>query len=101
MFARVMSADIPTQRRDRDKIAKQLSEEALPVVSREKGFQGVWFLLDHQTGKLMSVTLYDTQANLRKAHDDIKEFRTGMLQALGATHVDAESMEVVASRVAK
>ena len=38
---------------------------------------------------------------MRKAHDDIKEFRAGMLQALGATHVDAESMEVVASQVAK
>ena len=101
MFARVMSADVPANRRDRDKIAKQLSEEALPVVAREQGFQGVWFLLDHKTGKLMSVTLYDTQANMRKAHDNIKEFRAGMLQALGATHVDAESMEVVASRAAK
>ena len=98
MFARVMSADVPSQHRNRDKIAKQLSEVALPVIAREAGFQGVWFLLDHKTGKLMSVTLYDTQANMKKAHDDIKEFRTGMLQALGANHVDAESMEVVASR---
>ncbi len=98
MFARVMSADIPTHRRNRDTIAKQLSEAALPVVAAEKGFQAVWFLLDHKTGKLMSVTLYDTQANMRKAHDDIAGFREGMLQALGATHLDAESMEVVASR---
>jgi hypothetical protein len=95
-----MSADVPSNRRDRDKIAKKLSEEALPVIAKEKGFKGVWFLLDHNTGKLMSVTLYDTQANMRKAHDDIKEFRQGMLQVLGASHVDAESMEVVASRSA-
>ena len=101
MFARVMSADVPSPRRERDKIAKQLAAEALPVVAREKGFQGVWFLLDHKTGKLMSVTLYDTEADMRKAHEDIKEFRAGMLQALGATHVGAESMEVVASRAAK
>ena len=98
MFARVMSADVPSELRDRDQIAKKLSQEALPVIAREPGFKGVWFLLDHKSGKLMSLTLYDTQANMRRAHDDIKEFRAGMLQALGASHVDAESMEVIASR---
>jgi hypothetical protein len=98
MFARVLSADVPSHRRDRDMIAKKLSAEVLPVVAKEPGFKGVWFLLDHKTGKLMSVTLYDTQTNMRKAHDDIKEFRSGILGALGASHVDAESMEVIASR---
>jgi len=98
MFARVMSADVPSQHRNRDKIAKQLSEAALPVIAREAGFQGVWFLLDHKTGKLMSVTLYDNEAQLKQAHDDIKEFRAGILKQLGGSHVTAESFEVVASR---
>ena len=98
MFARVMSADIPANRRDHDKISKVLESGALPVVAREQGFQGVTFFFDKHNGKLMSVTLYDTEAQMKKAHDDIKQVRAGVLDQLGATHIAAESFEIVAQR---
>ena len=98
MFARVFSADMPKERREREKIAKLLEEQVLPRVASEKGFRGVTFFFDRQNGKLMSVTLYDNEAQLKQAHDDIKEFRAGILKQLGGSHLTAESFEVVATR---
>lgn len=98
MFARVFSADMPTARRERDKIAKLLEEQVLPMVARENGFRGVTFFFDRHNGKLMSVTLYDSEAQMKKAHDGIKEFRAGILTQLGGSHLAAESFEVIATR---
>jgi hypothetical protein len=98
MFARVFSADMPKERREGDKIAKLLQEQVLPRVAKENGFRGVTFFFDRHSGKLMSVTLYDNEAQMKQAHDDIKEFRAGILKQLGGSHLTAESFEVVASR---
>ena len=98
MFARVFSADMPKERREREKIAKLLHDQVLPMVSREDGFRGVTFFFDRHNGKLMSVTLYENEAQMKKAHDDIKEFRAGILTQLGGSHLAAENFEVIASR---
>jgi len=98
MFARVLTADIPEDRRDPRRVAEILQAGELPVVAREEGFQSVTFLLDRQNGKLMSITLFDSEAHMRTAHEGIRGARTGVLERLGATHVAAESFEVVASR---
>ena len=96
MFARFFSADLPPDRRDGHQIAKMLQDKVLPVVAGEQGFQSVNFFFDRHNGKLMSITLYDSEANLRKAHEDIKDFRAGILEQLGGKHLTAESFEVIA-----
>jgi heme-degrading monooxygenase HmoA len=75
-----------------------LQAGALPVVAREEGFQSVTFLLDRQNGKLISITVFDSEAHMRTAHEGIKGARAGVLKQLGATHMAAESFEIVASR---
>ena len=98
MFARVLTADIPADRRDPKRIAEVLQAGALPVVAREDGFQSVTFLFDKQNGKLMSITVFDSESHMRTAHEGIQSARSGVLEQLGATHMAAESFEVVASR---
>ena len=98
MFARVMTAEIPHDRRDPQKISEVLKAGALPIVAREDGFQSVMFLFDRHQGRLMSITLFDSESHMRTAHESIKGARVGVLDQLGATHVAAESFEVVASR---
>jgi hypothetical protein len=98
MFARVLTADIPEDRRDPKRVAEILQAGALPIVAREDGFQSVTFLFDKQSGKLMSITLFDSESHMRTAHEEIKSARNGVLDQLGASHVAAESFEVVASR---
>jgi hypothetical protein len=98
MFARVLTADIPRDRRDPAKIGEVLKKGAPPIVAREDGFQSVTFLFDRQAGKLMSITLFDTEAQMKTAQEGIKGARTGVLEQLGATHATAASFEVVASR---
>ena len=69
MFARMLDADCPVERRDRESIARLVEGEAIPTVSRERGFGGVWFFLDHESGKFFSITLYGTEVDLHAAQE--------------------------------
>ena len=41
--------------------AKQLYEESvLPVAKAQKGFRGVYYLHDQQTGKMVTITFWET-----------------------------------------
>ncbi len=99
VFARMLVADCPAERRDREAIARLVEAEVIPVVARERGFGGVWFFLDREGGKFFSITLYETEADLDAAQEGIKELRAKALAALGCTPVSASSLEVVASKI--
>lgn len=99
MFARMLVAECPAGRRDREAIARLVEGEVIPAVARERGFRGVWFFLDRDSGKFFSITLYETEEDLRAAQEGIRELRAKALSALGCTPVSAASLEVVASRV--
>ena len=44
-----------------------IEEEDIPRVEGECGFRGVWFYLDPASGKLFSLTLYETKEDLQAA----------------------------------
>ena len=60
MFARMLDADCPPEKRDPDAIAGFVRREVVPVVEQEAGFCGVWFFLDSAGGRFCSLTLYAT-----------------------------------------
>ncbi len=95
MFARMLVADCPPEKRDRDSVARLVHDEVIPFVERERGFRGVWFFLNRDSGRFFSITLYETEDDLRAALEGIKELRTRALGALGCTPVSAESLEVI------
>ncbi len=99
MFARMLVADCPPEELNRAGMARFIEEEVIPRVEGEGGFRGVWFYLDPASGKLFSITLYETEADLHAAQEGIKELRGRALGALGCTPVSAESLEVIASSV--
>jgi heme-degrading monooxygenase HmoA len=43
-----------------DKVVKIFKDEAVPLVSKQKGFQGV-YLLTKQTGEFMVLNIWDTE----------------------------------------
>ena len=94
----MLVAECPAERRDREAIARLVEREVIPVVSRERGFRGIWFFLDHDGGKFFSITLYETEGDLRAAQEGVKELRAKALKALGCTPVSASSLEIVKSK---
>ena len=99
MFARMLVADCPPEDLDRARMARFIEEEVIPRVQGEVGFRGVWFYLDPASGKLFSITLYETEADLHAAQEGIKGLRGRALGTLGCTPVSAEGLEVLASSV--
>lgn len=99
LFARMLVADCPPEKIDPKKMAQLIEEEVIPHVEDERGFRGVWFYVNRESGKLFSITLYESEANLVSAQESIKELRSRALGTLGCTPVSADKLEVIASRV--
>jgi len=62
MFARVTYVQAPI-----DKVEEGLKlwrENVLPVTKNREGFRGVFSLVDHETGKAVSVTLWEMERDL-------------------------------------
>jgi hypothetical protein len=95
----MLVADCQPERIDREGMARLIEGEVVPHVEGEHGFRGVWFYLDPAGGKLFSITLYETEEDLRAAQESIKELRGRALGALGCTPVSAESLEMIAASV--
>ena len=63
MYARVTSFQIEPSRLD--EALEVTSNSILPVMKQQQGFKGVLTLVDRQTGKATSVTLWETEADLK------------------------------------
>lgn len=48
-----------------DESQKVFSESVIPAAKKQRGFKGALFLVDPNTGKGMSVTLWETEADLK------------------------------------
>ena len=47
-----------------DEIAKVMRDSILPAAKKQKGFKGLYHLGDRKTGKGMTITMWDTEANM-------------------------------------
>jgi hypothetical protein len=59
MFARVTSGE--TRIDWIDKFVKIMEESIVPVAKQQKGYCGAYFLVDHKTGKVVAITLWDCE----------------------------------------
>ena len=63
MDARVVV--MPGQPGKTDEAKKVFAESVIPVARQQAGFKGAMFLTDPNSGKGMSVTLWETEADLK------------------------------------
>ncbi len=61
MYARVMTAI--AQQGKLDECNKMIRDSILPGIKKQKGFKGAFFLTNHDTGKGISITLWNTEAD--------------------------------------
>ena len=92
MFARVNSVQTAT-----DKLAGLVKfvEERFPDAREAPGFKGFYLLADRQSGKLVTISLWDSDDDLRKFEAQGAQMRKEASSDLGIAPTPVEVYEVV------
>jgi heme-degrading monooxygenase HmoA len=92
MFARVNSVQTAT-----DKLAGlvKFAEEQIPAAHEAPGFKGFYLLADRQSGKVVSISLWDSDDDLRQFEGRGAQLREGASSELGIAPTPIDVYEVV------
>jgi hypothetical protein len=74
---------------------QRFQQEVLPKLEAQSGFRGALVLLDRAGGKLLGITLWDSEGDREKATQAMEATRQANAASMGATS-SAEDFEVVA-----
>ena len=92
MFARVS-----TYRGDPGQIDGGLNyarENIVPRVQQVDGFEGVYYLVDRESGKALSITLWESEEALRASEEEANQLRSESADSASATIESVERYEV-------
>jgi heme-degrading monooxygenase HmoA len=92
MFARVSTFQgPPDQTAEGIRVAR---EQILPAARLQEGFKGIYLLFDYESGRSLSITLWETEEDMRASEEAALRARTESAQAAGETVVGVERYEV-------
>ena len=91
MFARVTTYEGPADRPDAD---EQTQAGLISRVLQMEGCAGVIGMLDHQNGRVLTVTLWENEEALRASEEAASQVRADAAQAGGTAIADVERFEV-------
>ena len=95
MFARVS-----TYQGDPGQIDQGLAydlENILPKVNQIDGFEGLYYLVDRESGKALSMTLWESEEAMRASEEEANQLRTESAESASATVEDVQRYEVAIS----
>ena len=96
MFARVSTYQGSPQQIDEG--LDHARQSILPRVQEVDGFEGVYYLVDRQSGKALSITLWESEEAMRASEEEANKLRGESAEAAGATEEGVERYEVAISR---
>ena len=70
-------------------------EQSVATARQQRGFQGARLLVDRQSGKVMAVTLWESEDAARAAESAMNQSRTQGAEMVGATNPTTDVMEMV------
>jgi heme-degrading monooxygenase HmoA len=92
MFARVSTFQgSPDQTAESISVAR---EQILPAARLQDGFRGIYILFDRETGRSLSITLWETEEDLRASEEAALRARTESAAAAGEVVLGVERYEV-------
>jgi heme-degrading monooxygenase HmoA len=91
MFARVSTYEGPPDRMQEG--ISHARERILPAMRNIAGFSGVLFLADRETGKALSITLWESEQAMRDS-EEASRVRSESAEAGGETIAGVERYEV-------
>ena len=99
MFARVTTFEGPPEHVDDFRHA--LVEHMLPAVRRLEGYQGMLILAERQGGKVLGLSLWESEEAMDASEEAAYWFRTYGAEAASERVTSVERYEVVFSEVVK
>lgn len=92
MFARVSTFQgPPDQTAEGIRLAR---EQILPAARLQDGFKGIYLLFDRETGRSLSITLWETEADMKASEEAANRARDESVRAAGDAIVKVEHYEV-------
>ena len=92
MFARVSTFQgQPDQTAEGIRIAR---EQILPAARLQDGFKGIYLLFDRESGRSLSITLWETEEDMKASEEAASRVRTESAEAAGETIIGVERYEV-------
>ena len=98
MFARVSALEGPPKSID-DGI-KAVQEQVIPAAKKLAGFKGMLALADRSTGRMVGITLWESEDALRRSEETANQLRARAAEGGGAETVSVERFEVVVDETA-
>lgn len=92
MFARVNTFEGPPEQMDES--LRQVREQVLPQLKQQDGFKGLIALGDRQSGKVLGVTLWESEEAMRTSEEAAKRLRSESAEAGDQTVVGVDRYEV-------
>lgn len=75
----------------------RVREDIIPRVQQLDGFKGLQYLVDRESGKSLSITLWETEDALHASEEAANRLRSESAEASSATVEDVERYEVAIS----
>ena len=92
MFARVSTFQgSPDHTAEGLRVAR---EQVLPAATLMDGFKGIYLLYDQESGKSLSLTLWETEADMRASEEAANRVRAQSAEASGDKVINVERYEV-------
>ena len=92
MFVRVSTFQgPPDQTAEGIRVAR---EQILPAAKLMDGFKGIYLLYDRESGKSLSVTLWETEADMHASEEAANRARAQSAEASGEKVINVERYEV-------
>jgi heme-degrading monooxygenase HmoA len=97
MFARVSHFDVRSERIQKG--YRAIVEHVLPAVEMQKGYSGALLLANSQQGKMLAVSLWESEQELHATDEASHWFRLFGAEAAEGTITDVETYEVYIARL--
>jgi heme-degrading monooxygenase HmoA len=92
MFARVSTFEGDPEQVD--ELTRYAEEQVVPALRELDGFNGVLGFADRQSGKVLAVTLWESEQAMRASEEAANQLRDESAEAAGETIAGVERYEV-------
>ncbi len=97
MFARVTLGEARSERLD--EMTHEIREHVMPALRMQAGFAGALVLADRRSGKVLAVTLWESEQAMNATEEAAHWLRVFSAEAAGGAVTGLERYEVVSSQV--
>jgi heme-degrading monooxygenase HmoA len=84
-----------------EEFRRAMVEHVMPALRRLPGFQGILFLADHESGKLLAVALWETEESMHASEESAYWFRAYGAETVNERITGVERYEVILSELAQ